>query len=249
MSVTSMLHAARASLGTAGRPNAITRAYAARHGDAFLRAPWCNMSITEWARSSGNAAAVLPEGDRAYTVWHAQDGKDLGRWHDGTTANIKKHALPGAVIFFDWSGRDGIPPIDHVGIVERNLGDGRVQTIEGNTGDACKRRVRAHDVIAGFWNPPYTKAKPKPAAPKPDTNWTEVIVKQLPLLVRGSKGWHVKTLFYLLHARGYGLTGDIDDTVFGAPLEEAVKAFQKAAGLQPDGECGPKTWAALLKAA
>ncbi|MFI6485035.1 peptidoglycan-binding protein [Nonomuraea sp. NPDC050663] len=130
-------------------------------------------------------------------------------------------------------------------------GDGRVQTIEGNTGDACRRRVRAHDVIAGFWNPPYTKVKPqpKPEAPEPEANPTEVMVRQLPLLVRGSKGWHVKSLFYLLHARGYGLTGNIDDTVFGAPLEEAVKAFQKAAGLKSDGECGPKTWAALLKVA
>lgn len=152
-----MLAEARRWLGTSGRPNALTKAYAARNGAEYLLAPWCQMSVTEWARRSGNAAAVLPAGDRAYTVWHAQDGERLGRWYDGTTANIRKHAKPGAIVYFDWQGADGILPIDHVGIVEVNLGDGRVQTIEGNTADACKRRVRGPSVIAGFWNPAYQK--------------------------------------------------------------------------------------------
>jgi hypothetical protein len=113
------------------------------------------MSVTEWARRSDNAAAVLPNGDRAYTVWHAEDGRNLGRWHAGTATNIRKHAKPGAIVFFDWDGTDSIGRIDHVGVCEVNLGDGRMQTIEGNTGDACKRRVRASNVIAGFWNPDY----------------------------------------------------------------------------------------------
>ncbi len=107
------------------------------------------------SRRSGNASAVLPNGDRAYTVFHAEDGRKLGRWYAGSAANIKAYAEPGAIVFFDWDGTDSIGRIDHVGIVEVNLGDGRIQSIEGNTGDACKRRVRASNVIAGFWNPPY----------------------------------------------------------------------------------------------
>jgi hypothetical protein len=150
-----MLATARKSLGLVGRPNYITRDYARRHGAEFLDAPWCDMSITYWARVSGNAKAVLPDGDRAYTVWHAEDGRDLGRWHPGTAEAIKAHAKPGAVVFFDWDGSNTIGRIDHVGLVERNLGDGRVVTIEGNTEDACKRRVRGSSVVAGFWNPPY----------------------------------------------------------------------------------------------
>ncbi|MEV4173968.1 CHAP domain-containing protein [Nonomuraea sp. NPDC049709] len=150
-----MLAEARRDLGMAGRPNAITKDYASRNGAEFLRAPWCDMSVTHWARQSGNADVVLPRGDRAYTVWHAQDGERLGRWYKGTAANLREHARPGAIVFFDWAGRDDIDAIDHVGIVEKNLGDGRVQTIEGNTADACKRRVRASNVIAGFWNPDY----------------------------------------------------------------------------------------------
>ncbi|MGW6502982.1 CHAP domain-containing protein [Nonomuraea angiospora] len=150
-----MLAEARKDLGMSGRPNQITRDYASRNGDEFLRAPWCDQGITHWARQSGNAAAVLPRGDRAYTVWHAEDGQRLGRWYAGTAANIRAHARPGAVIFFDWGGTNNVGAIDHVGLIEVNLQDGRVQTIEANTGDAVKRRVRGPEVIAGFWNPDY----------------------------------------------------------------------------------------------
>lgn len=152
-----MLAEARKDLGLVGRPNHITREYAKAHGNEYLDAPWCDMSVTHWAHRSDNTAAVLPQGDRAYTVTHALDGRALGRWHAGTADNIRRFAQPGAIVFFDWGGSDSIGNIDHVGVVERNLGDGRVQTIEGNTGDACKRRVRGPSVIAGFWNPDYSK--------------------------------------------------------------------------------------------
>jgi len=130
------------------------------------------MSITRWARQSGNEDAVLPEGDRAYTIYSAEDGRRLGRWYSGTAENLRKHALPGAIVFFDWGGTDDIAKIDHVGIVEVNLGDGRVQTIEGNTGDACKRRVRASNVIAGFWNPPYQSQQKKEDVVSAKDVWT-----------------------------------------------------------------------------
>lgn len=132
MTAEKMLARAREDLGLSGRPNVVTRWYAERNGSQFLGGPWCNMAITCWARHSDNATAVLPKGDRAFTVWHARDGEGLGRWHAGTAAEIKQHARPGALVFFDWDGTDSIDRIDHIGIVEKNLQDGRVQTIEGN---------------------------------------------------------------------------------------------------------------------
>jgi hypothetical protein len=65
------------------------------------------------------------------------------------------HARPGALVFFDWGGTNSIGRVRHVGLVEENLGDGRLQTIEGSTADECRRRVRDASVIAGFWNPGY----------------------------------------------------------------------------------------------
>ncbi|WP_067812336.1 peptidoglycan-binding protein [Actinomadura kijaniata] len=236
-----MLAEARRSLGLSGRPNRITRDYASRHGDDFLSAAWCDMAVTYWARRSGNAKAVLPSGDRAYTVWHAQDFQRIGRWHTGTAANLDK-ARPGDIVFFDWGNSNSVGAIDHVGIIEKVLGGGRVQTIEGNTGDAVRRRVRSASSIAGYGRPAYDSA---PGGSTPAPNWTENLVKKLPTLKRGAKGEHVESVQALLLARSHPeveLDGD-----FGRTTEDAVKAVQKWGGVTADGVVGPKTWAILLR--
>lgn len=229
-----MLAEARKSLGMSGRPNAITEDYAARHGAEFLRASWCDMAITYWARRSGNAAAVLPGGDRAYTVWHAEDFQKAGRWYTGTTANVNR-AKPGDIAFFDWGSSNRVTAIDHVGIIEKVLGGGRVQTIEGNTGDACKRRVRASAVIAGIGRPAYGTA-----------NWTEDMVRKLPLLRKGDQGEHVQTLRGLLMARSHPEIGTVDGP-FDTKVELAVRAVQLWGRVEADGIVGPKTWPVLLR--
>jgi hypothetical protein len=229
-----MVRAARRSLGMSGRPNRITRAYADKHGDEYLEAPWCNMAITYWARKSENAESVLPGGDRAYTVSHAQDFKKAGRWYKGTTANVNE-AKPGDIVFFDWGNSNSVGAIDHVGVVERRLGGGRVQTIEGNTGDACKRRVRSSSVIAGFGRPAYGSS-----------HWTEDIVDKLPTLRKGAEGEHVQTLRALLMARSHPEIRDVDGP-FDTKVELAVRAVQTWGRVKPDGVVGPKTWSVLLR--
>ncbi|WP_242903057.1 C40 family peptidase [Actinomadura terrae] len=233
MGAAQMLAEARRCLGMAGRPNTITREYASRHGKEFLDASWCDMAITFWARHSGNAAAVLPGGDRAFTVWHAQDFQKIGRWHVGTTAEVNR-AKPGDIVFFDWGATNSVGAIDHVGIVEKALGGGRVQTIEANTANACKRRVRASNVIAGYGRPAYGGG-----------NWTEDMVKKLPELAKGATGEHVESVQALLLARSHPeikMTGRFDDAT-----EKAVKAVQKWGGVTSDGVVGPKTWPVLLR--
>lgn len=233
MTAASMLAEARKSLGMSGRPNTITKEYAARHGDEFLKASWCDMAITYWARHSGNANAVLLGGDRAYTVWHAEDFQKAGRWHAGTTARVDA-AKPGDIVFFDWGASNSISAIDHVGVVEKALGDGRVQTIEGNTSDACKRRVRGADVIAGYGRPDYN-----------GDDWTEAIVNKLPQVSKGDTGEHVESVQGLLLARSHpevSVNGNFDDTT-----EAAVKAVQKWGGVTADGVVGPDTWPVLLR--
>ncbi|KAB2362890.1 peptidoglycan-binding protein [Actinomadura montaniterrae] len=233
MTAASMLAEARKSLGMSGRPNTITKEYAARHGDEFLNASWCDMAVTYWARHSGNASAVLPGGDRAYTVWHAQDFQKAGRWHAGTTAQVDA-AKPGDIVFFDWGASNTVSAIDHVGVVEKALGGGRVQTIEGNTSDACKRKVRGADVIAGYGRPDYS-----------GDDWTEAIVNKLPQVSKGDTGEHVESVQGLLLARSHpevAVNGEFDATT-----EAAVKAVQKWGGVTADGIVGPDTWPVLLR--
>lgn len=243
-----MLAAARATLGMSGRPNAITRDYAARHGAEFLRAPWCDMAVTYWARQSGNRAAVLPGGDRAYTVWHAQDFQKVGRWYTGTVANVNR-AKPGDIVFFDWGRSDSIGAIDHVGIVEKVLGGGRVQTIEGNTGDAVKRRVRSAAVIAGYGRPAYDngdgRAPSKPA--KPDVKappWPGRYLRYRPgqPMMRGAdvERWQRR-----MRDRGWRL--DVDG-IYGPQSAGVCRNFQAEKRLEVDGVVGPQTWRAAWTA-
>ena len=64
-----------------------------------------------------------------------------------------------------------------------------------------------------------------------------------PLQRQGAAGENVRTVQYLLNARGASLTVD---GAFGALTAAAVSAFQGPVGLTPDGIVGDATWAALI---
>jgi hypothetical protein len=66
-----------------------------------------------------------------------------------------------------------------------------------------------------------------------------------PTLRRGSRGPAVRELQQRLNARGARLD---PNGVFGPGTETAVRAFQRANGLQPDGIAGPLTWGRLRSA-
>jgi len=68
-----------------------------------------------------------------------------------------------------------------------------------------------------------------------------------PMLRNGSRGVYVATLQDALNTVGsYGIGVD---GVFGPRTVEAVKAFQRSAGLNADGTVGCATWTALTKRA
>jgi len=64
-----------------------------------------------------------------------------------------------------------------------------------------------------------------------------------PVVQSGSNGHPIKTLQYLLQARGHSIAAD---GAFGPSTGAAVKAFQASRGLTADGVVGPVTWAALV---
>lgn len=67
----------------------------------------------------------------------------------------------------------------------------------------------------------------------------------MPTIRNGAQGVAVKVMQRLLMANGANLSGYGADGKFGNETEKAVKAFQTAHNLSPDGVCGPLTWAAL----
>ena len=64
-----------------------------------------------------------------------------------------------------------------------------------------------------------------------------------PLVQEGDQNHPVRTLQYLLRARGHAVTVD---GIFGPKTDAAVRAFQKERGLAVDGIVGPHTWSALI---
>ena len=64
-----------------------------------------------------------------------------------------------------------------------------------------------------------------------------------PLVRSGDEEHPVKTLQYLLRARGHTV---VVDGIFGPATEAAVRAFQQEKNLTGDGIVGPTTWSALV---
>jgi peptidoglycan hydrolase-like protein with peptidoglycan-binding domain len=220
--VAGMLTQARKLLGTKENPpgsnhNLVTTWYG-------FDGAWCDMSVSYEAGHSDNLSAMM--GKFAYTVAHAQAFKTNGRWHYGL-GGIRA----GDIVFFDWSGGGNIGGIDHVGLVEAVHSNGTITTLEGNTSDEFRRRVRSACVV-GYGRPAYGDA-----APLPPTDG---------MLRLGSTGNAVRALQANLNTVMHsGLTVDGQ---FGALTETAVRAFQTRYKLSADGVYGPQS-AAMMKAA
>ena len=116
---------------------------------------WCACFVSWCANECGYIEnGVIPK--FAGCVTGVRWFKERGQWADNSM-----EPSPGTLIFFDWddpsgvSGpQDGVP--DHVGIVEK-VEDGRVYTIEGNSGDACRQRSYpvGYYEIMGYGIPAY----------------------------------------------------------------------------------------------
>jgi hypothetical protein len=200
------------------------------HSSAYDSAAWCDMFLSYCAAVTDNGPAV---GRFAYTPSHVNWFKSLGRWHNG-----KAGARAGDLVFFDWDG--GV--VDHVGIVEKVLSDGRLQTIEGNTSDACLRRVRSGS-IAGYGRPAYTATPPAPKPPPPPPPWPGTYYQLRSPMMRGE---NVKWIQRRLNVKGASPKLGVDG-VFGPRTERETRDYQKAHKLTVDGVVGPRTWVSLAK--
>lgn len=177
---------------------------------------------------------------------------------------------PGDQIFFYSSDKSSI---SHTGLVYKVSGS-RVYTVEGNTSSssgvianggavAKKSYALTYARIAGYGRPRYgtqngaetpptsseQKDKETPAqnatGATAATTGGKAVTVTLTTLKNGIKGPEVKTLQRILNALGYPC-GDVDGSL-GPKTLAALKAFQKAKGLEVDGYCGQLTWTALLK--
>lgn len=69
----------------------------------------------------------------------------LGAWLRGT-GRVVDEPVAGDLVVFDWDG--GVP--DHAGLVVRALADGKIETVEGNSGDEVRRQTRPREHVLLF---------------------------------------------------------------------------------------------------
>ena len=115
------------------------------------RVEWCACFVSWCANECGYIdTGVIPK--YAGCVNGVQWFKDRGQWMDGSA-----EPAPGMIIFFDWddeNGQDGLS--DHTGIVEK-VENGRVYTIEGNSGDSVRQNSYpvGHYEVLGYGCPDF----------------------------------------------------------------------------------------------
>ena len=115
------------------------------------RVEWCACFVSWCANECGYIdTGVIPK--YAGCVNGVQWFKDRGQWMDGSA-----EPAPGMIIFFDWddeNGKDGLS--DHTGIVEK-VENGRVYTIEGNSGDSVRQNSYpvGHYEVLGYGCPDF----------------------------------------------------------------------------------------------
>lgn len=171
---------------------------------------------------------------------------------------INRYALQaGDMVSFDWD-KDGRG--DHVGIVEKVLGYGVYQTIEGNVSNSCGRRTRyASDIICGL-RPQYSDASDKLVV---DGVFGYMTISALQsalqkrgfykgYIVDGDWGYYSKleTQKYLRKLGYYG-TGYLLDGDFGYYSVKALQTYLRKLGYTDsvvDGYWGSLTTKALQKA-
>lgn len=115
------------------------------------RVEWCACFVSWCADQCGYIeAGVIPK-FAACTSQGVPWFRERGLWQDNSY-----EPRPGDIIFFDWDdgGQDG--QSDHVGIVEK-VENGRVYTIEGNSGDSVRQNSYpiGYYEIYGYGTPAY----------------------------------------------------------------------------------------------
>lgn len=221
------------------------------YGGSIQNAPWCDLFtdaafVTVFGLERGAAMTYQTVGNgSALCRTSAEYFQERGAWISrGQTPD------PGDVVFFYVNG-----DINHQGIVVRVVG-GSVVTVEGNSSDMVAEHVYSvsDTSIAGYGRPRWelaagaednnvsgNDATDIDAVGKPAKTCTPT----LPVLRPGDIGPAVAALQMALRYRRYDPRWV--DGEFGPRTEQQLKAFQKAAGLVPDGVCGEKTYSALFE--
>lgn len=139
----------------------------------------------------------------------------------GTISTIPD--VPGVLVFYN----------NHMGVY---IGSGEVVEARGHSYGVVKTKLTERPWKSWGYCPYITYEAPA----------QKTVEIALPVLKKGAKGDTVRAMQILLIGYGSDMEGYGADGSFGGATERALKAYQSANGLDPDGSCGRKTWTKLL---
>lgn len=164
-------------------------------------------------------------------------------------------AQRGDVVLFDWD-QDGLT--DHVGIVEANLGDGWLQTIEGNTspsnagsqsaGNGVYRRQRSWGidcVLRPAWSDEESEESSEGTNAMNDAWWGRATTYALQASLNTPADGIIsdQDIYFADNITRAGTGWEFDDDPdYGS---EVISALQQKLGVEVDGIIGPDTISAL----
>lgn len=213
--------------------------------------PWCAAFVSAAAEQAGAKEVVRECSCDEMIRLYKQAGKWQGRGYVPQTADL---------VFYDW---DSSGSADHVGIVVSVTG-GMLKAVEGNVSDSVDYRVLPLNAsyIRGYatpFSPPCkggcpegagglaeTESPSLPEGRQPPLQGGQVLTLSLPQLSLGSRSNSVRALQHLLIGNGFPCGSFGADGDFGNATANALKSYQKAKSLNPDGICGKQSWSALL---
>ena len=202
--------------------------YSAKYGSKWIGHPvWDCSGLCRWAMKQ-HGIAIAHGSNSIWDRYLQKKGK--------LTDTI---VLPeGAAVF---TGTDKKKP--HIGTY---TGDGLVTEASGTIAGVVQTKLRGGKWK--YWGLFKGVQYDTPTTPTTGTtnpiNPVSVLTAH-PTLRKGAKGEFVAAMQQALLRAGFPLPKYGADGKFGKETLSAVKAFQKANGLQADGICGPKTWAVL----
>ncbi|HHU09228.1 MAG TPA: CHAP domain-containing protein [Intrasporangiaceae bacterium] len=253
-----VLSIAAAQIGTVEKPRNSNRVPYWSVKPEWNGSPWC-AAFVRWCLLEARMGKIPPIANPYYVPY-------VESWARTAKRFVTTDPRPGDFVIFGTAKL-----AQHIGFVERSLGRGWVQTIEGNTssgtsgsqnnGDGVYRRKRGPGWIRGYVRVDYAaagtsssgggatstpKAAPKPA-PKPASKPAPKPAKPATppglLVVDGILGPKSRRGFQQL----CGLTGSDVDGSLGPISWRAAQRWAGLSGKDIDGICGPITSDAIAR--